>query len=285
MAVYKIHRTKGFTHLPNEVLEDGRISFRARGILAYLLSRPADWRANADHLQALSEVEGRKAVLTAMKELEQVGYIERRRVRDASGQIATVTDVYDRDRDSRQTSQPVDNSDAPESPEGTPVDDVSAGHTGGPSPNVGEPDAGAPAVGGGHSLTRTEEQEPPPPARARDDTPPAVDNQEVEEVLDRIRERLDPDARTRLDVDPKRPKLATAVGGALDRGWPPGRIASTVADPPLLGAVSVGAVLAERAGRLADRDPPARLPPPDSRPLEAPGLPPGPTVDLEELVS
>ncbi|RIK03508.1 MAG: replication protein, partial [Acidobacteria bacterium] len=33
-----------FTILSNAAINDGRLSFRARGVLMWLLSKPADWR-------------------------------------------------------------------------------------------------------------------------------------------------------------------------------------------------------------------------------------------------
>ena len=45
MAVRRGHRPKGarFTNMLNDVIEDSRLSYRALGMLAYLLSKPEDW--------------------------------------------------------------------------------------------------------------------------------------------------------------------------------------------------------------------------------------------------
>lgn len=86
----------GFTMLDNDVLRDKRLSFRARGLLVSILSRPDDWRTDA-RLLAQEGKEGRAAILTALRELVDAGYIVRERIQDPnSGKWKTVQTVYDR---------------------------------------------------------------------------------------------------------------------------------------------------------------------------------------------
>jgi len=75
--------------IPWRVLQDKRISFRARGILGYLLSLPDGWEASAERI-AHETTEGRDAVATALKELEQVGYLARRKYQAATGKWAWI---------------------------------------------------------------------------------------------------------------------------------------------------------------------------------------------------
>lgn len=89
-------RADNFTILSNEVLNDDRLSFRARGVLMWLLSKPADWRTRSEAIAAQSPREGREAIRTAMRELEEYGYLVREKVRDSStGQISTIQTVFE----------------------------------------------------------------------------------------------------------------------------------------------------------------------------------------------
>jgi hypothetical protein len=57
-------------------LEDKEISFKAKGLLTYLLSRPDDWKVYISHLKKIS-TDGRDSVGNAIKELMKKGYITR----------------------------------------------------------------------------------------------------------------------------------------------------------------------------------------------------------------
>lgn len=61
----------------NEGLQDVRLSFKARGLMAYMLSLPDDWKFYVKELVKHSDRDGRDAVLSGLKELEKVGYLQR----------------------------------------------------------------------------------------------------------------------------------------------------------------------------------------------------------------
>jgi hypothetical protein len=62
-----------FVQINNTVLEDKRISWKAKGILAYLLSKPDDWYIRMEDIINHAP-EGRDAVRVAMQELKKFGY-------------------------------------------------------------------------------------------------------------------------------------------------------------------------------------------------------------------
>lgn len=82
MAIIRAPRPSDrFAQISNEALADERLSYRARGVLAYLLSRPNGWRTTSAEI-ARQGVEGRDAVRVALQELETFGYMARRKHRD-----------------------------------------------------------------------------------------------------------------------------------------------------------------------------------------------------------
>ena len=66
----------GFTQISNAVLLDEQLSFKARGILALLLSRPSNWRIYLSEIADRSNKDGKKAIQSGFKELLAFGYIQ-----------------------------------------------------------------------------------------------------------------------------------------------------------------------------------------------------------------
>jgi len=96
---------RAFTIVANHVLEDCRLSFKATGLLVYILSKPDNWRATTLQL-AKSKIEGPDAIRTALRELEAAGYIERRRYQDQRGRWAYDITVFDYPQISTDLSTP-----------------------------------------------------------------------------------------------------------------------------------------------------------------------------------
>lgn len=70
-----INRVEGvpFTQIANTALRDTRLSFRARGILAMVLSHSGEWKAPARWI-VQQGTEGRDAIQKALNELTEYGY-------------------------------------------------------------------------------------------------------------------------------------------------------------------------------------------------------------------
>lgn len=65
-------------------LNDERLSWKAKGLLAYLLSKPDDWQVYESDLIKRA-ADGRDSVRTGLRELEKFGYLSRRQIRGENG--------------------------------------------------------------------------------------------------------------------------------------------------------------------------------------------------------
>lgn len=74
-----------FTQIPNAWLRDKRLSYKARGLLAELLSHEPGFRVSRESL-ARNGQDGDRAVRTAIAELEAAGYLKRSQSRSEGSQ-------------------------------------------------------------------------------------------------------------------------------------------------------------------------------------------------------
>lgn len=94
MATIRVARRRRYVVVDQAAIEDARLSFRARGVLAFLLSKPDDWSIDSERLAA-DTVEGRDAVRTALKELETYGYFRREKRQVEKGRWITEATLYE----------------------------------------------------------------------------------------------------------------------------------------------------------------------------------------------
>lgn len=94
MSIVRAPREGNFTIIPNSTLRDTSLSYRARGVLAYVLSHPDNWVTSAQRL-ADEGTEGRDAMRKALAELETAGYLVRRRFRGDDGRWQTDQVLHD----------------------------------------------------------------------------------------------------------------------------------------------------------------------------------------------
>lgn len=86
MAVFKIKKNRNYTNISNFHFRDKTLSWKAKGILSNMLSLPEDWDYSLAGLATLAS-DGMSATRTAIKELEEHGYLIRRPIRQ-NGKIA-----------------------------------------------------------------------------------------------------------------------------------------------------------------------------------------------------
>lgn len=99
MATHRVNKSgkaaPPFTRILNDPLQDERLSFKARGLLAYMLSKPDNFRFYIDEL-VRHTTEGKDSIRAGMKELEQLGYIHRYPVKNERGKIMSwELDIYE----------------------------------------------------------------------------------------------------------------------------------------------------------------------------------------------
>lgn len=77
----RVVKNKNFTILNNEFLKRKDLSWKAKGILAYVLSLPDDWKINMNEI-VKNATDGRDSFRSGWKELKKAGYIDRYPVKD-----------------------------------------------------------------------------------------------------------------------------------------------------------------------------------------------------------
>ena len=86
MAVFRVQKTQNYTIMSNYHLNDKELSLKAKGLLSLMLSLPDSWDYTTRGLASICK-EGVDGIRATVRELENAGYIIRRRVRDQSGQV------------------------------------------------------------------------------------------------------------------------------------------------------------------------------------------------------
>lgn len=77
-------KERNYTVLDNTFLKDPELSWKAKGVFAYILSLPEDWKIYLTELQTHA-IDGETSLRSAIKELSEKGYIRQTRVKDEKG--------------------------------------------------------------------------------------------------------------------------------------------------------------------------------------------------------
>lgn len=207
--------------------QDKRLSLRARGALALVMSWPVDWKTDAERIAAEAR-EGERAVLTALKELAHYGYLRRERIRMPNGRLTT---------------------------EWVMSDDPQAIATGPHKPRAGAPRAGAPrahvprarsprAENPRPLLERETEEETPPPSPAE---------RAAAELVEELAVVVVAETSGKTAGKPSPAGVRSACRTLAADGWTPDELAAVVRANDWTGARG-GAVVAYLRGlTLADR--------------------------------
>lgn len=77
----RVEKNRNYTTIHNEFLKRKDLSWKAKGIMTYLLSLPDDWVVNLDEIKR-NATDGESSFRSGWKELVSAGYVSRQPVRD-----------------------------------------------------------------------------------------------------------------------------------------------------------------------------------------------------------
>lgn len=77
--IRRIKKERAFAQISNELINNNQLSYKALGILTYILSKPDDWEVyNSDLIR--EGIDGKESIRTGLLELKEKKYIQRYRV-------------------------------------------------------------------------------------------------------------------------------------------------------------------------------------------------------------
>ena len=80
MAVFRVEKVKDYTVMSNHHLRNTELSLKAKGLMSLMLSLPEDWDYTLKGLACICR-DGVDSISRTIKELEDHGYLTRRRFR------------------------------------------------------------------------------------------------------------------------------------------------------------------------------------------------------------
>lgn len=93
MSIIRIKKEKEYVSIANAVLQDKNLSWEARGVMAYLLSKPDGWQCRNYDLMNQGPA-GRHIIQRILKELQEAGYIHRYQ-KSNGHKIEWITEIYE----------------------------------------------------------------------------------------------------------------------------------------------------------------------------------------------
>lgn len=97
MPVFKINKTEDYSIISNKFLKEEKMSLKAKGLLAVMLSLPEKWVYSIDGLVSICKEE-ESAIKSTLKELKQFGYltVEKKMPNETkTGRIEYIYNIYE----------------------------------------------------------------------------------------------------------------------------------------------------------------------------------------------
>jgi hypothetical protein len=114
-TTFRKHSRETWTTVCNETVRDSKISFKATGLLVYLLSMSDVWKVRQGQL-AEAKTDGKESIGSAMKELQEAGYLKKEILRENGRMVGVVWHVYEDGIQSAEAS-PIPEKPFPDFPE------------------------------------------------------------------------------------------------------------------------------------------------------------------------
>lgn len=95
MAIMRNRTQQGYTNINNSIFRDQRLSIKARGLLCTMLSLPDCWEFSENGLQSILPADGKTSIRTALKTLEECGYLVRRQLREKGKMAGWEWEIFD----------------------------------------------------------------------------------------------------------------------------------------------------------------------------------------------
>lgn len=94
MATYRVHKNTDYTTINNKFLKRKDLSWKAKGILSYLLSLPDDWELHFNELKK-NATDGKTSTRSGLDELKDNGYLVYTKTRNGEGKFVHNYDIYE----------------------------------------------------------------------------------------------------------------------------------------------------------------------------------------------
>lgn len=92
--IYRIVKDENYVVMDRRFLHNPHLSWKAKGILAYVLTLPNDWKFHIEELASHS-TDGEKGLRAGWNELKELGYINRIPIREGQRIVSWETQIFE----------------------------------------------------------------------------------------------------------------------------------------------------------------------------------------------
>jgi len=104
MSIFRVQKGKNnpYVIINKDFLDNEFLSFKAKGILTYLLSKPNNWKVYQSQIEKVG-IDGRSSIYSGIEELINGGYVKKSTERADNGKFVGVNyDVFEDNKENKQ---------------------------------------------------------------------------------------------------------------------------------------------------------------------------------------